>query len=121
MKKYAFDLAALILLIIDAVLWLCGILIEGFDFTYLIFLDILFLGWAALSIIRAFINNNVVRIYIGGLFFLAGMFTMFATFDLLIGFLPYLIIVVISIALTAVLALILRKGKKWDAGDNDKQ
>lgn len=118
MKKRLFDIIALVVLIIDAILLLLGSIVEGFNFKFITFLDVLFLSLMALNYVGAFVQKSVVRGYFGGLFFLASGISMLATFGA-IKVLAIILVIVIAIAITALINIFIRKGRKWDAGDNE--
>ena len=118
MKKRLYEICSSLSVLIAAVLWLISAYVEGFEFGVLGFLAVTLDLFAVVSIVFGFVEKRYPRIVFGGFALFLGLLatlSLFKVLNLAVG----LSLALIVGALTSIFAVIVNKGRKWDAGDKD--
>lgn len=118
MKKRLFELCISVVTLITAILWLVSTFVEGFDFSVMGFFATTLCAVGLISIVFGIIEKKYWRIILGGVAVFFGGVALLARLDLLKGVAIICIIIIVG-AITSILSIVISKGNKWDAGNND--
>lgn len=119
MKKRLYEVCCYLSIAIAALVWLISSFVEGFDFGVLGFLATTLLLYGTVNVIFSFVERKYQRMATGGASIFLGVIALLSVLKIL-NFVAVICLLIIIGALTSIFSLLIKKGDKWDAGDNDK-